>query len=143
MAKVSTYLNFPGNAEQAFDFYRKVFGTDYEGPIVRMGDMPGGPPVPDAEKQLVMHASLPILSGHVLQASDMVDSMGQELRVGNNTTICLEPDSLEEVHRLYEALADGATECAPPTEMFWGTWGTCLDRFGVRWMFNYSSQPAG
>ncbi|MBO0747680.1 MAG: VOC family protein [Acidimicrobiaceae bacterium] len=143
MSRVSTYLNFNGNADQAFEFYRKVFGTDYEGPVVRMGDMPDAPPVPDTEKNFVAHAALPILGGHVLQASDVLESMGQELKVGNNTTICLEPGTLEETHRLYDALSDGATDCAPPAEMPWGTWGTCLDRFGVRWMFNHSNEPTG
>jgi PhnB protein len=142
MARVSTYLNFQGNAEQAFEFYRKVFGTDYEGQVVRMGDMPGGPPVPEAEKNLVMHAALPILGGYLLQASDM-SSQGPELRVGNNSTICLEPDTVEEVHHLYDELSEGATDCEPPAEQPWGTWGTCLDRFGVRWMFNHSPEPAG
>lgn len=137
MARVTTYLNFKGDAEQAFDFYREVFGTDYQGPIIRMGDMPGGSPVPEADKNLVMHAELPILAGHVLMASDMNES---QLRVGNNTTINLEPDTLEETHRLYGALSEGGTDCAAPAQMPWGTWGTCLDRFGVRWMFNHYDQ---
>ena len=141
MARVSTYLNFTGNAEEAFEFYRSVFGTEYLGPIQRLGDVPSGPDGPtltDSEKQMVMHVELPILGGHVIMATDMVASMGQELRIGNNTTINLEPDSREETQRLYDALSVGATDCAPLADMFWGaTWGTCLDRFGVRWMFNY------
>jgi PhnB protein len=142
MARVSTYLNFSGNAEQAFEFYRRVFGTDYDGPIVRTGDMPDAPQVPEAERNYVMHAALPIMAGHVLMASDILESQGQELKVGNNTTINLEPDTVEETHRLYDALAEGATDCAPPAQMPWGTWGTCLDRFGVRWMFNHYGAAA-
>jgi len=62
--------------------------------------------------------------------------MRHELRIGNNTTINLEPDSLEETQRLYDALSAGSTEGAPLQEMFWGAWwGTCLDRYGIRWMF--------
>jgi PhnB protein len=72
-------------------------------------------------------------------ATDMVQSMGHELRVGNNITLNLEPDTREETQRLYDALAQGSTDCAPLADMFWGaTWGTCLDRFGVRWMFNFA-----
>jgi PhnB protein len=143
VARVSTYLNFQGNAEEAFEFYRTVFGTDYLGPIQRMGDVPAapeGPALSDAEKQLVMHVELPILSGHVIMGTDLLESMGQELRIGNSTTINLEPDTREETQRLFDALSEGSTESAPLSDMFWGaTWGTCLDRYGVRWMFNFVS----
>ena len=139
MARVSTYLNFMGNTEEAFNFYRSVFGTEFIGPILRMGDSnPDGDSLSSAERQMVMHMELPILSGHVLMATDMLESMGHKLQVGNNTTIVLEPDSREETQRLYDALSEGSTEFSPLADMFWGaTWGTCLDRFGVRWMFNY------
>jgi len=141
MARVSTYLNFDGNAEAALEHYRKVFGTDYVSPPMRMGDVPAdpnGPTFSEAEKKLVMHAELPILAGHVLMATDAVESMGQKVTIGNNTTINLEPDTLEEAQRLYDLLSEGGTDCAPLADMFWGaTWGTCLDRFGVRWMFNF------
>jgi PhnB protein len=142
VARVSTYLNFMGNAEEAFEFYRTVFGTDYSVPIQRMSDVPAdpdGPALSDAEQQMVMHVELPILADHVIMATDMLASMNHELRVGNNTTINLEPDTLEETQRLFAALSEGSSDCAPLTEMFWGaTWGTCLDRFGVRWMFNFA-----
>jgi PhnB protein len=143
VARVSTYLNFMGNAEEAFEFYRGVFGTEFVAPIQRLGDVPadpGGPTLTAAERQMVLHVELPILGGHVLMATDMVESMGHELRIGNNTTINLEPDSREEAQRLYDALSEGASDCAPLADMFWGaTWGTCLDRFGVRWMFNFAA----
>ncbi len=142
MARVSTYLNFEGNAEEAFEFYASVFGTELLAPIQRMGDVasdPNRPAMPEGEKRLVMHAELPILAGHVIMATDIVESMGHQLRVGNNTTINLEPDSLAETQRLYDALSVGSSEGMPLTEMFWGaTWGTCLDRFGIRWMFNFA-----
>lgn len=141
MARVSTYLNFGGNAAEAFEFYRSVFGTDYLGPVQRMGDVPSGPGRPalsEAEEQMVMHVELPILAGHVIMATDMLASMNHHLRIGNNTTINLEPDTLEETQRLFEALSEGSSEGSSLAEMFWGaTWGTCLDRFGIRWMFNY------
>lgn len=142
MARVSTYLNFMGNAEEAFEFYRSVFGTDYVEPIQRMGDVPSdpeGPTLSEAEKGMVMHVELPILGGHVLMATDMLESMGHDLRIGNNTTINLEPDTREETQRLFDGLSAGSTDLMPLTEMFWGaTWGTCLDRYGVRWMFNFA-----
>jgi PhnB protein len=140
MARVNTYLNFMGNTEEAFEFYRSVFGTEYEGEIFRIGDVsagPGEPELTEEEKQLVMHMALPILAGHVLEGTDMVASMGHELRIGNNTTIALQPDTREEADTLFAALSQGATDVQPMSEQFWGDyWGTCLDRFGVRWMFD-------
>lgn len=140
MARVSTYLNFMGNTEEAFEFYRKVFGTEFLAPIQRMGDVPGmGEQLADDEKNLVMHVELPILGGHVIMATDMIPSSGHELRVGNNTTLNLEPDSLEETQRLYDALSEGGSDGSGLQQMFWGaTWGSCLDRFGIRWMFNFA-----
>jgi PhnB protein len=142
MARVSTYLNFMGTTEAAFEFYRTVFGTEYLAPIQRMGDVPPnpeGPALTDEEKQMVLHVELPILGGHVIMGTDMLESMGHTARIGNTVTLNLEPDTAEETVRLFDALSDGATEVAPLTEMFWGsTWGVCLDRFGVRWMFNYA-----
>ena len=139
MARVTTYLNFDGTAEEAFGFYADVFGTSV-GPVMRMGDTPaGGQELTEAEQGLVMHATVEILAGHVLMATDIVPSMGHGLTVGNNTTINLEPDTREETERLYTALSDGAADCAPLQDMFWGLWGTCLDRYGVRWMFNFAA----
>jgi len=66
----------------------------------------------------------------------MLESMGHKLRIGNNTTISLEADTKEEVDRLYKALSEGGSEMNAPMDMFWGYWGVCLDRFGIRWMFN-------
>ena len=141
MARVSTYLNFMGNTAEAFEFYKSVFGTDYVDAPTRMGDAPpqeGMPEIDEAEKDMIMHVALPILAGHVLMGTDMIESMGQALQIGNNTTINLEPDSLDETQRLYAQLSDGGSEAMPLQQMFWGAWwGTCLDRFGIRWMFNY------
>jgi PhnB protein len=140
MSRVSTYLNFMGNTDEAFNFYKSVFGTEFVFPINRMGDAPPDPSAPalsEAEKNMIMHIELPILGGHVLMATDMLESMGHELRIGNNVTINLEPDTRAETDRLYEALSAGSSDGTGMQDMFWGSyWGTCLDRFGVRWMFN-------
>lgn len=139
MARVSIYLNFMGNAEEAFTFYGKVFGSEPTG-LQRMGEVPSdpsGPQLPEDEKDKVMHVELEILGGTVLMATDMLESMGHELKIGNNITINLEPDSLAEGQRIFDALSDGATDMVPLTEMFWGAyWGVLLDRFGIRWMLN-------
>lgn len=139
MAKTSIYLNFQGNCEEAFNYYKKVFGTDFVGQIFRMKDaapMPGAPKISDKEANSIMNIALPILGGTIIMGTDMLESMGHKLRIGNNTTINLEADSKEEVDRLYKALSEGGSEMSIPMQMFWGYWGVCLDRFGIRWMFN-------
>ena len=115
MARVNTYLNFPGNTEEAFTYYRELFGTNFVGPIVRFGDMPmpGGPELSAEDAKRIMHMELEITGGHVLMATDMLLSMGMECRVGNNTTIMVEVDTREEVDRLYAGLAAGLEENAP------------------------------
>lgn len=143
MARVSTYLNFMGNTEEAFTFYKTVFGTEFLGDIQRMGDVPsnpGVPPLSEAEQHMVMHMELPILGGHILMGTDMIESMGHHLRIGNNTTLMLEPDDRAEADRLFNLLSEGGTESAGMMEMFWGAyWGVCLDRFGIRWMINVNA----
>ena len=140
MSRVSTYLNFPGTTEAAFTFYASVFGTELSVPFMRFGDMPAGPgapELPDDEKSKILHVELPILDGHVIMATDMLESMDQTVRIGNNTTINLEPDTRDEVDRLYAALSEGGSDATGINQMPWGAyWGTCLDKFGVRWMFN-------
>jgi PhnB protein len=141
MSKVSIYLNFPGNTEEAFNFYKSVFKTDYAGPIMRMNTappMPGMPALSEKEANSVMHVALPILAGTVIMGTDMLESMGHKRVIGNNTTINLEPDSREETERLFNLLSEGGSEIAPLQDQFWGAlWGCCLDRFGIRWMFNF------
>jgi PhnB protein len=140
MAQVNTYLNFPGQTEEAFAFYGKTFGTEVT-MLSRYSDMPAVGPgeLPTEEQNLVMHAELPITGGHVLMATDMLRSMGQEIRIGNNTTLCLDVDSREEADRLYGTLSEGGSEGSPMADMPWGSyWGVILDRYGIRWMFNHS-----
>ena len=139
MGRVNTYLNFQGQAEEAFGFYAKVFGTEVS-MLTRFSDLPAGPgELPAEERDLVMHAELAIIGGHVLMATDMLRSMGHETRIGNNTTLCLDVDSREEADRLYGALSEGGSEGSPMADMPWGAyWGVVLDRYGIRWMVNYT-----
>lgn len=144
MAYVSIYLNFAGNAEEAFNHYKKVFKTEFSAPFMRMGDMPAQPGMPqltDADKKKIMHVALPILGGTQIMATDTLESMGHKLVEGNNVTISLNPDSKAEADRLYKELAEGGSDSVAPHDEFWGYWGTCKDRFGIRWMFNVSTMP--
>ena len=140
MAQVNTYLYFKGQPEEAFAFSAKTFGTEVT-MLSRFSDMPAVGPgqLPAEEQNLVLHAQLPIIGGHLLMATDMLRSMGQEIRIGNNTTLCLDVDSREEADRLYGALSEGGSEGSPMADMPWGAyWGVILDRYGIRWMINYT-----
>ena len=139
MASVSIYLNFKGNAEEAFNHYKKVFRTEFSAPMMRMKDQPprdGMPPLSEAEKNMVMHVALPILGGIQIMGTDVLESMGHKLVEGNNFTISLNPDTKEEADTLYKYLSEGGADGVAPHDEFWGYWGTCKDRFGIRWMFN-------
>lgn len=144
MARVSTYLNFSRNTEEAFNFYKSVFGTEFDGEIGRMGDVPGQdgqPPLSDEDKNLVMHVALPILGGHVLMGTDAPESLGFTVEFGNNIYINLEPDTRAETDTLFSALAEGGVVEMAMQVMFWGDYfGSLTDKFGVRWMFNCSEQ---
>jgi PhnB protein len=146
MASVSTYLNFQGNTEEAFNFYAKTFGTEITS-MMRLGDAPpmdGVPEPADDLKRMIMNVQLPILAGHVLMGTDFVEAWGHKVVVGNNTTINLETDTRAETDQLYAALSAGGGEAQTPADMFWGAYfGTCLDQFGIRWMFNcYEPAPS-
>ena len=138
MARVNTYLNFMGKSEEAFNFYKKVFGTEFIS-LTRMKDMPrpeGAPALADSEADLIMNIQLPITSGHVLMATDMVASMGHNLKIGNNVTISLDLDSREEAEKIYNQLLINSPENSGPlAPMPWGAiWGSCEDQYGIRWM---------
>lgn len=145
MARVSTYLNFPGNTEDAFLFYKSVFGGEFSGSgIQRFGSLPpmeGQPPLPEEDKQLILHIELPILGGHVLMASDAPQSMGFKVNFGNNYYINLEPDTRAETKRLFDALSAGGNVSMDLQDMFWGAYfGSCTDKYGVNWMFNCTAK---
>lgn len=143
MAQVSIYLSFGGNAEEALNHYKKAFGTEFSAPLTRYKDaprQPGAPELSEADQNKVAHVALPILADVQIMATDMLESMGQKLVEGNNFTIYLSPDSKEDADRLYRELSDGGTDGVPPHDEFWGYWGSCKDRFGIRWMFNILKQ---
>lgn len=144
MSRVTTYLNFPRTTEEAFQYYKSVFHTEFSEPISRFRDaaaQPGMPPILDADKNLVMHVALPILGGHVLMGTDASESMGFKLTQGNNVYINLEPDTRAETDRIFRALAEGGKVESPLKEEFWGGYfGTLADKYGVRWMFNCSAK---
>lgn len=141
-SKLNPYLNFDGKAEEAFNFYRSVFGGEFRGGVMKMGDAPGMENLSAEERNRVMHIALPI-GNNLLMASDIIPSMGHQLIKGNNNYISVFPDSREEADRLFNALSvEGEVEM-PMEDQFWGDYfGSFKDKFGVHWMINYTASPS-
>jgi PhnB protein len=141
MARVSTYLNFPGNTEEAFNFYKKVFQSEFINGIKRFGELPADPnqpPMADEVKKMVLHIELPILGGHILMGTDAPKEFGFTVNKGNNMHIQIEPDSKIEAKRLFDELSEGGVIEQPIQDMFWGAYyGSFQDKFGINWMINY------
>jgi PhnB protein len=139
MTKLHTYLNFAGNTEEAFNFYRSVFGGEFTS-LVRFKEFPmEGVNIPKEDEDKVMHVALPIGEGNVLMATDTLQSLGQQLVQGNNVYISVDPSSKEEADRLFNALSDGGEVESPIADQAWGDYyGSFKDKFGVMWMVNYS-----
>jgi len=137
---INPYLNFPGTTEEAFNFYKSVFGGEFS-MLQRFGDTPNCDNIPESERNKIMHVSLPISNGYVLMATDATESMGFKLNVGNNSYICISPDSKEEATRLFNGLSAGGNIEMPLQDMFWGAYyGSFTDKFGIKWMVNYAEQ---
>ncbi len=141
MAKqINPYMTFNGNCEDAFNYYKTVFGSEFAS-IGRFKDMPPMPGMSFDEKagNLLMHVSLPINnSGCVLMGCDANPNMGQ-VKWGKNITLSVDAESREQADAYYTALADGGKAHMPMGDMFWGSyWGMCEDKFGVNWMVNFA-----
>jgi PhnB protein len=132
MSQVATYLNFNRNTEEAFTFYKSVFGTEFMG-IMRHGDVPvpdDQPGPSDEDKNLIINIA------------DVPDSMGFSVNQGNNVHICLMPETRTEADRLFAALSEGGKVEMPMQDMFWGDYfGSFADKFGINWMINCSEKP--
>lgn len=139
--KLHPYLNFDGNAKEAFDFYRSIFGGEFTA-VVTFGGFPmEGVEVPPADQDKMMHIGLQV-GDNILMASDAIDAFGHKTVQGNNFYISIQPDSREEADRIFNALSQGADIGMPITDQPWGDYyGHLTDKFGIGWMVNYSTQP--
>jgi len=140
MPAINPYLNFPGNTEDAFNFYKSVFGGEFL-TLQRFKDTPDAGNLPAGVENQVMHVALPIGKNNILMGTDAPESMGFSLTVGTNQYICISPDSREEATKLFDGLSAGGKVEMDLHDMFWGAYyGSLTDRFGVKWMVNYSKQ---
>ena len=117
MVKLDPYLNFDGTCEEAFNFYKSVFGGELNG-VMRMGDMEGMD-VPEAYKDYVMHVSLQ-LGNNLLMGSDVIPGMGNPFQQGNSNYIYITADSREEADKLFNGLSAGGEIEMPMEDLFWG-----------------------
>ncbi|TDQ30096.1 VOC family protein [Tenacibaculum caenipelagi] len=138
--KVNPYLNFDGNAEEAFNFYKSVFGGEFTA-LMKMSDAPDADKLPEEDKNRVMHISLPLSKDTILMASDILPYEGHTLKEGNNSYISIHPESKEEADRLFNGLSKEGDIEMPLEMQFWGDYfGSFIDKFGIHWMVNYSEQ---
>ncbi|WKZ70997.1 MAG: VOC family protein [Melioribacteraceae bacterium] len=143
MKSVNPYLNFQGNTEEAFNFYKKVFGGDFLGGIFRFQDTEMAAKLSEEEKQKVMHIGLPMGNQNFLMATDALESFGQKVVFGNNFYIAIDAESREEADKLFAGLSEGGKVEMPMDDQFWGDYfGSLTDQFGVQWMVIYSPPKA-
>ena len=140
MPKLNPYLNFDGQAEEAFVFYKSIFGGDFAGGVHRIGDAPGTESLSESSKKRVMHIALPI-GNDLLMASDIIPEMGHQLTVGNNNYVSIFPDSRAQADAFFNALAEDGIVEMPIEDQFWGDYyGSLVDKFGIRWMINFNEK---
>jgi PhnB protein len=136
MASINPYLNFDGNTEAAFLFYKSVFGGEFA-MLQRFGETPHADSVPSHERDKIMHIALPIGKNGMLMASDSLESMGHKVLFGDNISLAISVEEKAEADRLFNGLSAGGKQDMPIAEMFWGAYfGMLTDKFGVKWMID-------
>ncbi|MDB5282627.1 MAG: glyoxalase [Bacteroidota bacterium] len=141
MAALNPYLGFGGNCEEAFNFYKTVFGGEFQ-TIMRYKEVPADMPMPPTEGEKLVHISLPIGKGTILMGSDKPSSMGP-VTTGDNFTISITTESNEETTSLFKGLSAGGKVTMPLAKTFYSeNFGMLVDKFGVQWMVNFDlNQP--
>jgi PhnB protein len=141
MATINPYLTFKGNCEEAFNFYKSVFGGEftYLGRFNEMPPQEGAPSMPEEEGNKIMHVSLPI-GNNQLMGSDTGGEWAAQTIIGNNFSVSVNPNSKEDTDRIFNALAAGGHTTMPMGDTFWGDYfGMCTDKFGINWMLSYNA----
>ncbi len=140
MATINPYLNFNGNTEEAFTFYKSTFGGEFIN-LQRFKDVPGTENITGDDKEKIMHIALRIGTNAVIMATDVLESMGQKLIEGNNFSISIDTESEAEAKTIFDKLSVGGVIEMPLEKAFWGAYfGMFKDKFGIQWMVNYDSR---
>lgn len=138
--KVHPYLNFDGKAEEAFLFYKSVFGGEFKANM-KMSEMPDGEKLSKEEQNLTMHIALPIGEDTLLMASDCLPSAGHTLQKGSQVYIMLSPETKEEADKLFDGLSKEADIEMKMEDTFWGDYmGSFTDKFSIKWMINVAGK---
>jgi PhnB protein len=136
MAKLDPYLGFNGNCEEAFNFYRSVFGGEFQ-TVMRFKDVPSEYQATESEAEKIMHIALPIGQGTMLMGSDTPASMAPGT-IGDNLSILISVDSEAEANKLFKGLSASGQVTMPLDKTFWGSYfGMLTDKFGIHWMVSY------
>jgi len=143
MTTINTYITFDGNCEEAFTFYKSVFGGEFPY-IGRFKDMPPQevmPPMTVEEGEKIMHVSLPVSKKTMLAGSDTFGEWRAQLVKGNNFSVSIGTDSREEADRLFNGLSEDGKVTMPMNQTFWGSYfGMFTDKFGINWMVSFENQ---
>lgn len=143
MKLLNPYFIYAGNAEDAFNFYKSVFGGEFS-MVSRFKEMPPQPGMPAPGPNIadkIMHMALPLKNGQVLMASDSCEGYGAPVTIGNNVATCLHAESDAEGKELFDKLSAGGNVSVPYGKQFWGdSFGQFTDQYGVSWQINYSQR---
>jgi PhnB protein len=143
MATINPYLQFNGNTEEVFNFYKSVFGGEFAA-MQRYSEMPPSPEMgemPEGAPEKIMHVALPIGEKNLLMGSDVLESMGQNFTIGDNFSVCISAESKDEADKVFGALATDGKVTMPLADAFWGDYfGMLTDRFGIQWMVSFNEK---
>ena len=142
MAHINPYIHFNGNAEDAFTFYKSVFGGEFS-KIMRYKDLSSAEhPIAEHDGNRIMHIALPISKSNVLLGSDVLEMMGRVTENDNRNTISISAESREEADKLFIGLSAGGNIEMPITDGPFGSYfGMFADKYGVQWMVDFTSRP--
>lgn len=133
------YLNFPGTCEEAFNFYKQIFGGSFD-VVSRFSEMPAEFPVPPGYGDKLMHISLTVKDSPFLMGSDAPEGFGEPLRVGNNVTLSVAPADEDQARRWFKSLSEGGEVTMELAPTFWAQlFGMVRDRFGINWMVSFGN----
>lgn len=145
MAQINPYIHFNGNAEEAFTFYKSVFGGEFA-MVIRFKDMPGDPnhPSDKNEAEKIMHIALPIGKTDVLMASDTPEFMGKHNENETRSKISVSAETKEEADKIFKGLSAGGKIEVPIADSPWGSYfGMFRDKYGIEWMVDYDPKYKG
>ena len=143
MVKINPYINFNGNTEEAFNFYKSIFGGEFP-MVMRYKDTPEAEKVQAADRDKIMHIALPIGKNNMLMGTDALESMGQKLKPGNNFHLTISTETDGEADKIYNGLSEGGQKYLPMHKTFWGAYfGMLTDKFGINWMVSHDENNPG